>query len=193
MATRDRIVDAAATVLRERGLAHATTREIARAAGLSEAALYKYFPGKEALLLSVVRERLPELIPALLELPQRAGQGTVAANLTDITMVALAFYRELVPMLGAMFAEPELLARHQEVLREHDLGPHLAPAALAGYLRAEQQQGRVAAGMDTSAAAALLLGACMQRGFFATFVGPRGAPGDDADVAAALVAEVLRA
>ena len=41
--TRDRMLDAAYTVMRTRGLARATTKEIAREAGFSEAALYKHF------------------------------------------------------------------------------------------------------------------------------------------------------
>ncbi|MGH3995405.1 MAG: helix-turn-helix domain-containing protein, partial [Pseudonocardiaceae bacterium] len=37
MSTRDRILDGAAEVMRTRGLANTTTKEIAKAAGLSEA------------------------------------------------------------------------------------------------------------------------------------------------------------
>ena len=41
MSTRDRMLDAAAHVMHTRGLSRATTKEIAKAAGYSEAALYK--------------------------------------------------------------------------------------------------------------------------------------------------------
>lgn len=192
MTTRERIVDAAAAVLRQRGLAHATTKEIARAAGLSEAALYKHFPGKEALLESVVQERLPELVGALKQLPERVGRATVAANLEELATVAVAFYRELVPMAGSLFAEPDLLARQQGVLRERGLGPHLAISGLAGYLEAERRQGRVEAQVDPHAGAELLLGACLQRAFFATFVGPHSVDGDDDRFAARVVADLMR-
>lgn len=192
MTTRDRIVDAAAAVMRQRGLARATTKEIAREAGLSEAALYKHFPGKAALLESVVQERLPELVGTLKQLPERAGQSTVAANLEELVAVAVAFYRELVPMAGSLFADPDLLVRHQQMLRERGLGPHLAIGALAAYLEAEQRQGRVDPQVDPHAGAALLLGGCLQRAFFATFVGPYSVDGDDPGFAVRIVADLLR-
>ncbi|HEX4258089.1 MAG TPA: helix-turn-helix domain-containing protein, partial [Streptosporangiaceae bacterium] len=44
--TRDRILDAATHVMRTRGFARTTTKEIARAAGYSEATLYKHFQDK---------------------------------------------------------------------------------------------------------------------------------------------------
>jgi len=192
VSTRDRIVDAAAAVMRERGLARATTKEIARVAGLSEAALYKHFPGKAALLESVVQERLPQLVGVLKQLPERVGQATVAANLEGLAAVAVAFYRELVPMAGSLFAEPDLLARHQGMLRERGIGPHLAIGALAGYLEAEQRQGRVDAQADPRAGAAMLLGGCMQRAFFAAFVGAHSVDGDDAGFARRIVADLMR-
>ena len=51
------ILDAAAAVLHERGLANATTRQIAAAAGFSEATLYKHFTGKVDLMAAVLQER----------------------------------------------------------------------------------------------------------------------------------------
>src|ERR1700723_2853279 len=59
--TRDRILDAAAHVMRTRGFARTTTKEIARAAGYSEATLYKHFLDKTDLFLAVLKERLPSL------------------------------------------------------------------------------------------------------------------------------------
>lgn len=56
---RVRILDAAHELMLTVGLARATTKEIARAAGCSEAALYKYFDTKEELFVRVLAERLP--------------------------------------------------------------------------------------------------------------------------------------
>lgn len=192
MSTRDRIVAAAAEVLRGQGLARATTKQIARAADLSEAALYKHFPDKETLLLTVVHERLPQLIETLQRLPERVGQGSIERHLEELAVVAVAFYRQLVPMASSLFSEPELLARYQEDLRDRGLGPHLALQGLASYLAAEQRQGRVSPDVDPRAAAALLLGACFQRAFFATFVGPRSVPDDDTEFAVQAVASLVR-
>lgn len=170
--TRDRIIDAAATVMATKGLAHTTTKEIARAAGYSEATLYKHFQDKAELFFCVMRERLPTgFIETLATLPRLAGHGSVRAHLEDVAQRAVPFYAQGTPMMAATFSEPGLLARHKKALRDAGLGPHLAIVALAGYLRAEQRLGRVAKGVRPEAAAAALLGACFQRAFHEQFVG----------------------
>lgn len=52
---REFILDAAALVFAEKGLAGSTTRAIAQRAGVSEALLYRHFPSKEALYFAVLR------------------------------------------------------------------------------------------------------------------------------------------
>jgi AcrR family transcriptional regulator len=190
--TRERILDAAATVVRERGLSRATTKEIAKAAGLSEAALYRHFADKVDLFVKVLDERLPGLIATMKDLPARLGTGTVAATLEEIAAVALAFYAQMAPMTGSLFSEPDLLARHQASLREHGLGPHLAITALAGYLREEQKLGRLPTAVDPEAAASLLLGACFQRAFNAQFLGNAAVAKEDARFVKKLVRTLLR-
>ena len=81
---RVRILDAAHDLLLTVGLARATTKEIAKAAGCSEAALYKYFASKEELFVRVLGERLPRLAPLLSTLTAEPGTGTLEENLTRI-------------------------------------------------------------------------------------------------------------
>ena len=82
--TRDRILDAAAHVMRTRGFARTTTKEIARAAGYSEATLYKHFLDKTDLFLAVLKERLPSLgstlsaLSAAIDADAQADAGTQA-------------------------------------------------------------------------------------------------------------------
>src|SRR5258707_9188530 len=133
------------------GMARTTTREIAQAAGLSEAALYRHFADKAELFLCVIGERLPQLVATLHDLPARVGRRTVRSNLEDVARVALPFYDETAPMAASFFSEPELLARHQESLRLKDSGPHRAIDALANYIRAEQNAGRVSLPADPEA------------------------------------------
>ncbi len=63
--TRARIIDAARKLFAEKGYQQTTVIEIAQEAGLSEAAMYEYFKGKEELLLTVpdmwVNELLAEM------------------------------------------------------------------------------------------------------------------------------------
>lgn len=165
--TREQILEAARRVIEEQGLGRATTRQIARAAGCAEGTLYVHFKDKAELFLCVLRERLPEFIRRLEALPDRVGKRKVRANLEEVALAALAFFRELIPMSASIFAEPDLLARHREALRERNVGPHLSYEAVADYLRAEQRLGRVSERADPYAAAVALLGA----GYHYSFVG----------------------
>ncbi|MGH3734909.1 MAG: TetR/AcrR family transcriptional regulator [Micromonosporaceae bacterium] len=188
--TRVRILDAAAGVMRERGIGRTTTKEIARAVGLSEAALYKHFPDKTELLMCVLRERNPQFIEYVAQLPGKVGADPVAQTLTELARHAVRFYVAGMPMIAALYAEPDLLARQRAELRAAGLGPHLANRGVADYLAAEQRLGRIAAGTDPYAAASLLVGACFQHAFLSTFMGPDLVPEPDT-FAADLVRNLL--
>src|SRR4051812_41935287 len=111
--------------MRTRGLARATTKEIAKAAGFSEAALYKHFPDKTGIFLAVLVERTPgSLRPLLADLDTRVGQGIVKDTLEQFARAAVDFYRASFPMAASLFSEPQLLAAHRDALRERDAGPH---------------------------------------------------------------------
>ncbi|WP_405613751.1 TetR/AcrR family transcriptional regulator [Streptomyces sp. NBC_01508] len=174
---RARILDAAAERMATIGLARATTKEIARAAGCSEAALYKYFAGKEDLFLHVLDERLPRLGPLLGELAKSPAEGgggggrSVEENLVEVVRQAALFYEATFAIAASLFAEPALLRRHAEGVHALGAGPHIPPRALAAYLRTERDAGRIRADADPDAAAALLLGACQQRAFLCGFPG----------------------
>jgi len=190
--TRERILDATVGIMREQGLARATTKEIARAAGLSEAALYRHFRSKEEIFLRVMRERLPRFIEAIKDLPSRVGRGPVADTLVEIALAAVTYYSEAVPIISSLFSEPEILVRHQQALREENAGPHLALSALSAHLRAEQRIGRLSKTLDAEAASALLLGACFQRAFLRRFLGTRAVDRDERRFARKLVSTLLR-
>jgi AcrR family transcriptional regulator len=188
LGTRERILDAATQVLRTRGIAHATTKQIAKAAGYSEATLYKHFRDKSELLLCVLQERLPRYKEAL----RKPGQGTLEDNLTEITRAALAYYCATFPMLGSILSDTSLLAAHRESLRPYGAGPENAVKALAAYLRAERDLGRVAPDTDPDAAAALLIGACFHTAFLRFYAEGPDAPEPPEHIAVALARTFAR-
>lgn len=170
MSTRDRMLDAAAHVMRTKGLAHATTKQIAKEAGFSEAALYKHFRDKTDLFVAVLNERAPNTLGTLLGgLSQRIAATPMRATLADIALAAIAFYRHNFPMAASVFSEPNLLTAHTKALRDTGTGPARVNQALADYLAAEQRLGRVRAGADPRAAATLLIGGCFQHAFLGFF------------------------
>ncbi|MFE6765434.1 TetR/AcrR family transcriptional regulator [Streptomyces sp. SID9124] len=189
---RVRLVDAAHQLMLTKGLARTTTKEIAKAAGCSEAALYKHFLSKEELFVVVLKERLPKIDLRQLTDDPGAGERSVEENLAVIARQATLFYEQSFPIAASLYAEPTLKERHDAAMRELGTGPHLPIRGVATYLRAEQTAGRVRADADTYAAASLLLGACAQRAFAydATADGEPPQPLDD--FAASLARTLLR-
>jgi AcrR family transcriptional regulator len=190
--TRDRILDAAAEVMTRLGLAKATTKEIARAAGCSEALLYKHFREKEEIFLGVLRDRLPNLTATLATLPVKAGTGSVRERLIEVVDLAVRFYEGGLAIGSSMLGDPELVRRHREWMVSRGVGPQLANRMLADYLRAEQKEGRVAGGVDADAAAALLLGASYQRAFLIRLMGEESLSPPSAEFAGSAVDAALR-
>ena len=169
MDTRDRILDAAACVMKTRGFARSTTKEIAKEAGYSEPMLYKHFASKSALFLAVLHERMPSFAPLVRELTEAPGDRPVRERLAAIARASVAMYLESFPMSASMFAEPGLLAAHRDEMARLNAGPHRPVTAVTEYLRAEQRRGRITAGADCAGAAALLAGACFQYAFLCCF------------------------
>ncbi|MEU2022683.1 TetR family transcriptional regulator [Streptomyces sp. NPDC016469] len=178
---RVRLIDAAHQLMLTKGLARTTTKEIAKAAGCSEAALYKNFLSKEELFVVVLQERLPKVDLRELIADPGAGERSVEENLTEIARQAALFYEQSFPIAASLYAEPRLKERHDAAMRELGTGPHLPIRGVDTYLRAEQTAGRVRPDADTYAAASLLLGACAQRAFAydATDTGEPPQPLDD--------------
>ncbi|MBO8191623.1 TetR/AcrR family transcriptional regulator [Streptomyces oryzae] len=187
MSTREQILDAAAEILRTRGVSYATTKEIALASKVSEPTLYKYFGDKERLLLAVLQER----VPGLSRVSAHPGEATVEANLTELTHAALDFYQQAIPMMGAMLADPQRMAAHQEAMSRLNAGPDRPVAAFAAYLRAEQELGRIDAGANPETMATLLIGGCFYEAFLRYYTQGPGAPAAPRERATALVRGVL--
>ncbi len=169
MTARDRILDAAAQVLRESGFVGATTKEIARAAGLSEAMIYKVFVDKTDLFLGVLKERSPG-IGMVGDLDARTGKD-LRVTLRTVAADLLAFYLETFPMAASLFSDPDLLVRHRAALRVRGVGPEAVVVAMTQWLDTERRAGRIEPVVPTATVADLLVGACFHRAFLTRFGG----------------------
>ena len=167
MPARETILDAAAQVMRERGLARATTKEIARAAGYSEAVLYKPFADKQEIYLAVLHERAGGLI----DTRDLVGTAAVRENLVGLVLRLMAFYVQSFPMSASIFSDRELLANWRESMKAKGGGPRWPIRVLEGYLDAELSRGRIRPGTDVASIAALVCGAAFQAAFLACFEG----------------------
>lgn len=152
--------------MRRDGLSRATTKEIAREAGCSEALLYKHFPDKRDIFLRVLTERSPRL-DLTADLP---GTGTVGANLERLVANLLEFYEQGFPIAASIFSSTELLSAHREAMTARNAGPHGPSRILASYLDREVLLARLQP-CDTDAIARLLTGAALHEAFIASYSG----------------------
>ncbi|AOS61515.1 TetR/AcrR family transcriptional regulator [Actinoalloteichus hymeniacidonis] len=167
MSTRDRIVKSAAEVMRAKGVTSATTREIAREAGCSEALLYKHFASKQELFVAVLRERLPRLP----DLDDLVGTRTVVENLVELVEALLEFYVESFPMAATIFGSPALREAHRASVSQLGAGPEGPALLVQAYLEAEVRAGRLPQDLPARTLARALTGAALFEAFQAAYAG----------------------
>jgi AcrR family transcriptional regulator len=146
-------------VLRAKGLSGASTREIAREAGVADGTLYVHFHDRVDLFMALIQEHLPAFVEPLKLLPHRAGRRSVKANLAEVLEAFITWHQKLIPVFSAVNADPSLSEALRLRLAERKEGPHLSVAAVEQYLAAEQELGRVNPKANPKATVMLLFGA----------------------------------
>ena len=158
---REAILAAAFQLLRERGIARVTSREVAALAGVSEASVFYHYKDRAGLLQAVFEQG----VQPLHELA--SGGGLTGVDLHDVlTRYADTldrFLDQALPVMAAAQSDTALRGAMSAYMSEQDLGPHRGVRALGEYLAAEQTAGRVRAGVDPRAVAMLFVGACYTR------------------------------
>ena len=138
-ARRAQILDAAAAVFAEKGFHRATTKEIARAAGVSEGTIYNYFDSKADLLIGIMT-RLAELENLDQELTD-ALQSDARDFLVTIFRERMGLVQQKVETIQAVM--PEILVN--PVLRERFHQQFVQPTAtlFEQYIRARIELGHI--------------------------------------------------
>ena len=154
-ATRARIIEGAAEVLRELGVAEATLDDIRLRTGTSKSQLFHYFPdGKDALLLAVARYEADRVLD-----DQQPYLGCLDSwdawyQWRDILVARYEAQGDFCP-LGSLFLQigrtrPGARAIVTELMRNWQ-------ANLAAGIRALQRNGHVPTALDVEQSAAALL------------------------------------
>jgi AcrR family transcriptional regulator len=167
--TRKKILEATERLIQLKGLARVTTKEIARATGLSEGALYRHFEHKEEVFFEVLLQYLPSFLDTFkIHIP---GAGTLVENLEAIALAAIDYYGKLIPMSASFFSDTDLLLQYRETLHQTSAGPHHFFELVAAYVEEEQQMGRIEPHIPAMSIAVQLLGPCFQYEFLRLFTG----------------------
>ena len=109
----DEVLDAALVLFSRHGFAHTTVEQVARAAGLSKAAVYLYFPSKQSLLAGLVRRAVTPL--ADMALHEIAGYRGDPRPLIGMVL----------RLLAGRLADPAVFAVPSLILREAAVAPEM--------------------------------------------------------------------
>jgi len=157
IALREHLIDATEGLLSRSPIAAITTRDIARAAEVSDGVLYNYFDDKTALILAALVRRYQRLARRFYDALPAAGSATVEENLVAFANGSFDLLVEALPTVAGLLTEPLLLHRLLDEIHQGELGPQYMQARLGDYLREEQRLGRLPA-VDVTPAGTMLMG-----------------------------------
>jgi AcrR family transcriptional regulator len=151
---REAIVEAALEVLRDEGIANLTSREVAARAGVSDASVYYHFGDRAGLLQAVFEQGMKPLkFMAGLNLKELEPAAVIKAAMASLEQ----FFGDVLPIMLAAQADPDLRASIAAFVERKELGPHKGVKLLGSYLRTQQKAGRVSADADPDALALLVI------------------------------------
>ena len=157
---REQLIDAAERLLGERQVSAITTRDIARAAGLSDGVLYNYFANKNDLVVAALLRRFDAQLGVFEAGLPTAGEGDVEANLVAFAEAWFGLATAVMPTVVGLMSEPDLMHRFFDEIHGEDYGMRRTFGRVAAYLTAEQKLGRLGA-FDVQAAVTTLVGSMM--------------------------------
>jgi AcrR family transcriptional regulator len=142
-AVHDATLDTTAVLVREHGLAAVTMSQIAAAAGIGRATLYKYFPDVEAILIAWHDRQITHHLRQLAE--ARDAAATPADRLEAVleTFALIQHLHHDTELPVALLHRGEYVARARKQLRDL-VADLLAAGAEAGAVRSDIAPGELA-------------------------------------------------
>jgi AcrR family transcriptional regulator len=173
----DELLAVAREVFVEQGIA-ASTREIARRAGISEAVIYQRHPTKAHLFFAAM---VPPASNVETLLAARANDISVVEQLEGIALGMMGYFREVTPILVRLVTHPEFdLEKFAQGHPDSPFGRmHLG---LIQYLESQRKRGSIVA--ENMGPAALTLFAALHSLAFLERLGVHGGKFDEATIRA---------
>lgn len=160
----DAIVTAAAAVLRERGIARLTTREVAARAGISEGSVFYHFGDRKALVKAVFERTLAPLHEfAVATPPAPESLDDVATMLMRFLGRFAEFLESGLDILLAAQADTAVRAEVAAFMVDNDYGPQRGTRVVTAYLTAAHDAGVIRPDADLPTAAYLLVSSMFLR------------------------------
>ncbi len=140
--TRREIIRAAVDLMTEHGYDASTMKQIARAAGIGDATIYKYFPTKEKLMLGYYELCIAIVLEQTLETPGFAEFGLQERlqRLVDALLELLLADREFVAITREVVGKSPLL-----MMRDNMPGQQVLKEQVVAFIDAAEQSGEIAA------------------------------------------------
>ncbi len=190
-ALREQLIDAAERLLADRQVSAITTRDIARAAGLSVGVLYNYFGNKNDLVVAALLRRYDAQLAVFGEGLPVAGEGDVEANLVRYAEAMFGLANDTLPAVASLMSDPPLMHRFVAEIHGPGYGMRQTLGQVAAYLTAEQGLGRLGE-FDVASAVTAFMGSMIALGLQG-MVGVQGLIDDAApDEARAEITGVVR-
>ena len=151
MSVRDQLLEAAARLYAEAGYRGATTRRIARQAGVNEITLFRHFGSKDTLIReAIARAGRPLVSDVLPQVPR--DPFTEVRNWAKTHIAEMRQRRSLIRTCMGEIEE------HPGIFSAENSPPAVAAKALCQYLRRLRNAGIAKAQFDENAASTMLMG-----------------------------------
>lgn len=153
---RRRILETAVRVYAQHGFHQTGMRQLCTALGMSAGALYRYFPGKEAIIAGLVEMDRENIQTHLRGLPQEAGFIAAMAHMTDMVINDLEANEGLLAIWSEISSEATRNPAVAALLSDHY---QFIETLLCGMVEAAQKNGELRQGINPLATARFLMAA----------------------------------
>src|ERR1700733_4559873 len=152
---RGQLFDAAERILLRDGPAALTSRAVTAEAGVAKGVLHRHFADFDAFLAELALDRIAVIGRQAADLRAAAGTGSVAGNLA--AALSELFSPAVLALARLVIARDELRTRLRAATGSRLPLLSESTAMVSGYLAAERDLGRIAAGADVPTLAPMLM------------------------------------